>query len=174
MAIDLSAPDVSSLIRSFVASDHTRLAQSALAEQVRYAEPHNLAAMVKWTLARLSRFLVVPVAAPAGSASNKKGEVTEEMAVIQQRGWLELETYLAWKEEEKGEYQKEADTASSTHGLTGIHVNSCAASGLSQLAITPGPPLATFALPSTKRQLNSSSPFLHSSPRLALIASKTG
>lgn len=99
MALDLSANGVASLIRAFIASDQTRLKSSPLADEVRYANPHDLAAMIKWTLARLGRFYAVPVPSPAPT---KKGEVQEEMAVVQQRGWLELDWYMMWREHEKG------------------------------------------------------------------------
>lgn len=99
MAIDLSAFGVASLIRAFIASDQTRLKSSPLADQIRYASPHDLAAMIKWTLARLGRFYAVPV---PSFGPTKKGEVQEEMAVVQQRGWLELDWYMTWREHERG------------------------------------------------------------------------
>ncbi|CAO1638591.1 unnamed protein product [Sympodiomycopsis kandeliae] len=98
MALDLSASGVNSLIRSFAASDHHHLASSAFAEEAKYANTHNLAAMIKWTLARLGRFYAVPV---PSQALSKKGEVREEVAIVQQRGWLEFEPYSAWREQER-------------------------------------------------------------------------
>lgn len=55
--------------------------------------------MIKWTLARLGRFYAVPV--PSQTPS-KKGEVHEEVAIVQQRGWLDLETYMSWRDQEQG------------------------------------------------------------------------
>lgn len=101
MALDLSASGVASLIKAFVASDPQDLEQSTLAQDVRYANPHNLAAFIKWTLARLGRFYAVPV--PSQNPA-KKGEVQEEVAVVQQRGWLDIEAYGAWRERERGEH----------------------------------------------------------------------
>lgn len=99
MALDLSAGGVTALIRCFAGCDHTDLWQSSFVQEAKYANVHNLAAMIKWTLARLGRFYAVPV--PSQTPS-KKGEVHEEVAIVQQRGWLDLETYMSWRDQEQG------------------------------------------------------------------------
>lgn len=107
MALDLSAAGVSSLIRCLAECIESDLWQSRFVEEARYANVHNLAAMIKWTLARLGRFYSVPV---PSQTPFKKGEVQEEVAIVHQRGWLELEPYLAWREQEKGEHRRDWST----------------------------------------------------------------
>ena len=104
MALDLTANGVKSLIKSFLAADQSSIANSDFAQEVRFANPHNLAAMIKWSLARLSRFYTVPV--PSSMAVKRTVEIQEEVAVVQQRGCLDSESYVQWKEAERGKMTK--------------------------------------------------------------------
>ncbi|PWN52929.1 hypothetical protein IE53DRAFT_234828 [Violaceomyces palustris] len=112
MALDLSPHNMASLIRSYLgisASNPTSPLPVApprpaaeipksFINEIKFANPHDLGAMIKWALARMGRVLAVPVPI---SAPSKKGDVLEEMVYVQQRGFLELDTYMAWREEEK-------------------------------------------------------------------------
>ncbi|PWN20290.1 hypothetical protein BCV69DRAFT_283166 [Microstroma glucosiphilum] len=98
MALDLSTGGAGLLLKALASSDLSDIANSAISEEVRFANPHDLAALLKWTLARLGRFYAVPV---PSTASAKKGETSEDVVVVQQRGWLDLDLYLHWREEEK-------------------------------------------------------------------------
>lgn len=160
MALDLSASGVASLIKSFLASDPHNLAQSSLAQDVRYANPHNLAALIKWTLARLGRFYAVPV--PSQHPA-KKGEVQEEMAVVQQRGWLDIDSYLAWRERERGEQARTSCEESSAYICP----------RRSQPLNTPGLPSASSAPSSTTTPASCCVPSSPSSPRRPHIPSRT-
>lgn len=100
MALDLSTGGVALLLKALASSDLSDVANSAISEEVRFANPHDLAALLKWTLARLGRFYAVPV---PSTASARKGETGEDVVVVQQRGWLDLDLYLHWREEEKRE-----------------------------------------------------------------------
>ncbi|GAC98882.1 hypothetical protein PHSY_006477 [Pseudozyma hubeiensis SY62] len=98
MALDLSPVNVASLIKLFSPSTAgQRAPPPAFLEEVRYANPHDLAAVIKWALARLGRVLAVPVPVPGA----KKGEPREEMVYVQQRGFLDFEAYNAWREQER-------------------------------------------------------------------------
>ncbi|TKY87690.1 hypothetical protein EX895_003271 [Sporisorium graminicola] len=98
MALDLSPSNVASLIKLFTsASAGSRSIPPAFFDEIRYANPHDLAAFIKWAFARMGRVLAVPVPAPGP----KKGEMREEMVYVQQRGFLDLEVYNAWREQER-------------------------------------------------------------------------
>ncbi|SPO32115.1 uncharacterized protein UTRI_02672 [Ustilago trichophora] len=98
MALDLSPANVASLIKLFTTSSAgQRSLPPAFLDEIRYANPHDLAAVIKWAFARMGRVLAVPVPVPGA----KKGEVREEMVYVQQRGFLDLEAYNAWREQER-------------------------------------------------------------------------
>ncbi|CDS01112.1 uncharacterized protein SPSC_01609 [Sporisorium scitamineum] len=98
MALDLSPANVGSLIKLFTSSTAgQRTIPSAFFDEIRYANPHDLAAFIKWAFARMGRVLAVPVPVPGP----KKGEMREEMVYVQQRGFLDLEVYNAWREQER-------------------------------------------------------------------------
>jgi len=98
MALDLSPISVVSLIKSFLATHPgQRTLPPAFLDEIRYANPHDLAAVIKWAFARMGRVLAVPVPVPGP----KKGEVREEMVYVQQRGLLDLEIYNSWREQER-------------------------------------------------------------------------
>lgn len=58
-------------------------------------------------MARMGHVLEVPVPAPKYSDNKKGGDVVEETAFIQQRGFIEIEAYLAWREGEKRQHYPE-------------------------------------------------------------------
>ncbi|KAK0539829.1 hypothetical protein OC842_000780 [Tilletia horrida] len=106
MALDLSSSNVKSLITNLLSpefhhsqSTTTTAAQVSFAQsfinEVRFANPHDLAALIKWSLARLGRVFEVPVPVQA------KGKVQEEVIFMQQRGFLDLDVYMAWRDEER-------------------------------------------------------------------------
>ncbi|KAJ1020154.1 hypothetical protein NDA16_004434 [Ustilago loliicola] len=95
MALDLSPSNIASLIKLFT-STSGRLS-SAFVDELRFANSHDLAALIKWAFARMGRVLAVPVPVPGA----KKGQVREEMVYVQQRGFLDLESYNAWREQER-------------------------------------------------------------------------
>lgn len=98
MALDLSPSNVASLIRNYSTSAATQASlPPAFLDELRYANPHDLAATIKWAFARMGRVLAVPVPLPG----SKKGEMREEMVYVHQRGFLDLETYNAWREQER-------------------------------------------------------------------------
>lgn len=98
MALDLSPTNVASLIRLFATTQPLQRAlPPAFLDEIRYANPHDLAALIKWGLARMGRVLAVPVPVPG----QKKGEVREEMVYVHQRGFLDLEAYNAWRDHER-------------------------------------------------------------------------
>nr|CDI56306.1 rho gtpase-activating protein [Melanopsichium pennsylvanicum 4] len=101
MALDLSPTNVASLIKLFTTTSarQQRLPQPFL-DEIRYANPHDLAAVIKWAFARMGRVLAVPVPVPGA----KKGDVQEEMVYVQQRGFLDLEAYNAWREQERRQH----------------------------------------------------------------------
>ncbi|KAE8222064.1 hypothetical protein CF326_g8444, partial [Tilletia indica] len=105
MALDLSASKVESLIAKLLTPEfyhsqarstkpqHVHFSPSFL-DEVRFADPHDLAALIKWALTRLGRVFEVPVPVQA------KGKVQEEVNFMQQRGFLDLDAYMAWRDEE--------------------------------------------------------------------------
>ena len=115
MAIDLSPTETASLLRSFLGvtlgpsgqpssagtapASGTPLPKGFL-QEIRYANPNDLAAVIKWGLARIGKVLAVPIPI---SEPNRKGDVQEETAYVQQRGFLDLDSYLGWKDEERRE-----------------------------------------------------------------------
>jgi hypothetical protein len=76
---------------------------AAFLSEIRFANPHDLAAMLKWALARLGRVFAVPVPAVPGEGPNRKGVVEEDTIFVQQRGFLQLDAYLSWREDERSE-----------------------------------------------------------------------
>ncbi|KAJ1034938.1 hypothetical protein NDA18_000545 [Ustilago nuda] len=98
MALDLSPTNVASLIKLFAST--SGVLPSAFVDEIRFANPHDLAAVIKWAFARMDRVLAVPVPVPGA----KKGEVREEMVYVQQRGFLDLESYHAWREQERRQH----------------------------------------------------------------------
>lgn len=94
MALDLSHHAVTSLIQSLVQSP-----SSFLTSDVKYAGPHDLAAVLKWTLARLGRVYPVPV--PIQESTKRKGASEEEKVLVHQRGFLEMESYVRWAGQER-------------------------------------------------------------------------
>ncbi|KAJ9478635.1 DUF1708 domain-containing protein [Pseudozyma hubeiensis] len=101
MALDLSPTNVASIIKLYSPSTAgQRAPPPAFLEEVRYANPHDLAAVIKWAFARLGRVLAVPVPVPGA----KKGEPREEMVYVQQRGFLDFEAYNAWREQERNQH----------------------------------------------------------------------
>lgn len=101
MALDLSPSNVASLIK-LLSTTHPgqRTLPQAFRDEIRYANPHDLAAVIKWAFARMGRVLAVPVPVPGA----KKGEVREEMIYVQQRGFFDLEAYNAWREQERRQH----------------------------------------------------------------------
>uniref|UniRef100_V5GID4 Meiotically up-regulated protein Msb1/Mug8 domain-containing protein n=2 Tax=Kalmanozyma brasiliensis (strain GHG001) TaxID=1365824 RepID=V5GID4_KALBG len=98
MALDLSPTSVASMIMLFAdTSSRQRVLPSEFLEEIRYANPHDLAAVIKWAFARMGRVLAVPVPVQGP----KRGEMREEMVYVQQRGFLELESYNTWREQER-------------------------------------------------------------------------
>ncbi|CEH17062.1 Rho GTPase-activating protein domain [Ceraceosorus bombacis] len=121
MALDVSPSNTGSLIKSYLAglNDSDRNASqttitgradgtaqpeslpSRFLDEIRFANPHDLATVIKWAMARMGRIFAVPVPTPAKGGPGRKGELEEETIVVQQRGFLELEHYMAWREEER-------------------------------------------------------------------------
>ncbi|PWZ01694.1 hypothetical protein BCV70DRAFT_199130 [Testicularia cyperi] len=101
MALDLSPTNVASLIRSYTSGSNQAASRSGLPssflEEIEYGNPHDLAAVIKWAFARMGRVLAVPVPSPSG----KRGEVREEMVYVQQRGFVDLEVYNVWRDNER-------------------------------------------------------------------------
>ena len=96
MALDLSAHNVRSLIQSYLKSP-----SQFFSSDVKFANPHDLAAMLKWSLARLGRVFPVPVRAHEPS---RKGEpVAEESVFVHQRGFLDMSVYARWAAYERSE-----------------------------------------------------------------------
>ncbi|KAL9937985.1 hypothetical protein V8E36_003530 [Tilletia maclaganii] len=106
MALDLSATNVKSLISNLLSPEfyHSQVNSTTAAhvafptaflDEVRFANPHDLAALIKWSLARLGRVFEVPVPVQA------KGKVQEEVIFMQQRGFIDLDIYMAWRDEER-------------------------------------------------------------------------
>lgn len=93
MALDLSSHHTSTLLQSILRSPSV-----FLSSDVEFANPHDLAAVVKWTLARVGR--VDSVVIPSHETS-RKGTVMVEEILIQQRGFLEWESYTRWARQEK-------------------------------------------------------------------------
>lgn len=97
MALDLSQHNVTSLIRSYLTSP-----KDFYASETKFANPHDLAAVVKWALARLGRVFPVPIPA-IEQATSRKGDVQEDNVFIHQRGFLEWDSYVAWSTYERSE-----------------------------------------------------------------------
>jgi hypothetical protein len=91
MALDLSSHNVTSLIQSLLNTPPV-----FFSSDVKFANVHDLAAVIKWTLARLGR--VIPVPIPSQEQSRK---ATEEIVLAHQRGFLDYETYTRWAEYER-------------------------------------------------------------------------
>ncbi|EPQ29951.1 uncharacterized protein PFL1_02623 [Pseudozyma flocculosa PF-1] len=101
MALDLNPDSATSLIKAFQngsAPASRQTLPAAFLEEVQYANPHDLAAVIKWAFARMGRVLAVPI---PSTVPAKKGEVREEMVYIQQRGFLDMDLYMAWRESER-------------------------------------------------------------------------
>ncbi|KAE8246273.1 hypothetical protein A4X13_0g5864 [Tilletia indica] len=106
MALDLNASNVKSLLANLLTPEfyHSQATSTQAAQvhfgpsfinEVRFANPHDLAALIKWSLTRLGRVFEVPVPVQA------KGKVQEEVIFMQQRGFLDLDVYMAWRDEER-------------------------------------------------------------------------
>lgn len=128
MALDLSPSNTMSLIRTLLTGSSLGMTSSpsrslssstvnlplpgdtslptAFLHEIRFANSHDLAAIIKWAMAKMGFILEVPVPAQA-YVDNKKGEVIEETAFIQQRGFIEIEAYLAWREGERRQHYPE-------------------------------------------------------------------
>ncbi|CAD6899837.1 unnamed protein product [Tilletia controversa] len=107
MALDLSSTNVKSLIANLLNPEfyHSQATSTTAAQiqfgqsfinEVRFANPHDLAALIKWSLTRLGRVFEVPVPVQAN-----KGKVQEEVIFMQQRGFIDLDIYMAWRDEER-------------------------------------------------------------------------
>lgn len=123
MALDVSPSNTCSLIKSYLAginesgrnasqttitarqdgSAQTESLPASFLDEIRFANPHDLATVIKWAMARMGRVFAVPVPAPVKGGPGRKGELEEDTIVVQQRGFLELEHYMAWREEERSE-----------------------------------------------------------------------
>lgn len=116
MALDLSLHNVNSLLRSFLSSPTGAAPEGApdrrgpglaatFSSDIRFANVHDLAAVIKWALARLGRVFTVPVPLPpVESRLGRRSEQThEETVFVQQRGFLNLDSYYTWAQQEKGE-----------------------------------------------------------------------
>jgi len=95
MALDLSSHSITNLLQSLVQSP-----AAFLSSDVKFANPHDLAAVIKWTLSRLGK--VVPVSVYSHDPSRKGDPSVEETVLVQQRGFLEWDLYLRWRTHEKG------------------------------------------------------------------------
>ncbi|KDN41608.1 hypothetical protein K437DRAFT_258204 [Tilletiaria anomala UBC 951] len=126
MALDLSPQETASLIRCYLSLLHSTSASNtfpyptysrtqasspiptppapdaplpaAFAQDIRFANPNDLAAIIKWAMSRLGKVLAVPIPV---SEPNRKGDVQEETAYVQQRGFLDLDIYMQWRDEER-------------------------------------------------------------------------
>ncbi len=112
MAVDLSASETSSLIRAYLGMPTTISAAHSVAapppagaplprqmmQEILFAHPADLAALLKWTLSRLGKILAVPIPT---SEPNRRGDVQEETAYVHQRGFIDLDVYQSWREEER-------------------------------------------------------------------------
>ncbi|PWN35766.1 uncharacterized protein FA14DRAFT_46690 [Meira miltonrushii] len=112
MALDLSHHNVTSLIRSFLTSP-----KEFYSSETKFANPHDLAAVIKWSLSRLGRVFPVPV--PALEMNSRKGDSQQEENVfIHQRGFLEWDSYVVWSTYEKNANYPIASFSAFLDGLT--------------------------------------------------------
>ena len=113
MAINLSPSGTQSLIRAYLGYDpvygvplahapHGGDLTDAFRHEIRFANPNDLAAVIKWGMSRLGKVLAVPIPI---SEPNRKGDVQEETAYVQQRGFLDVDLYTQWRDEEKSEWR---------------------------------------------------------------------
>lgn len=93
MALDLSSHHISTLLQSILQTP-----SAFLSSDVKFANPHDLAAVIKWTLARVGRVEAVVI---PSHETYRKGTVMVEEILIQQRGFLEWESYTRWAGQEK-------------------------------------------------------------------------
>jgi hypothetical protein len=96
MALDLSAHNVTSLIQSYL---HTPAL--FFSSDVKFANAHDLAATIKWALARLGRVFSIPV--PVQEQTRRGDPAAEEYILIYQRGFIDFEEYTSWAALEKSE-----------------------------------------------------------------------
>jgi hypothetical protein len=96
MALDLSSNRVIALIKTYMAKP-----REFYVSETRFANPHDLAAVIKWALARLSRVFPVPIPTMKG---RKNSDQQEETILIHRRGFIELDSYATWSA-----YEKRAD-----------------------------------------------------------------
>ncbi|UZJ53798.1 hypothetical protein CBS101457_003118 [Exobasidium rhododendri] len=94
MALDLSSHNITSLLQSYINSPTL-----FFSSDVKFANAHDLAAVIKWTLARVGRIVSVPV--PAQDRSGRGETKGEEIVLIHQRGFLDWEVYHRWAAMEK-------------------------------------------------------------------------
>lgn len=109
MALNLSAHNVASLIHSYLRSP-----REFFSTETRLADPHDLAAVVKWGLARLGRVYPVPVSSQEQSVG-RKGE--EETIFVHQRGFLEYDSYVPWAFYERSKEYPETAFSTFLDGL---------------------------------------------------------
>lgn len=86
----------------------------AFAQETTFANPNDLAALIKWALSRIGRVIAIPgPAAPrpsltaVDSASTTTGidpPVEQQTLYVQQRGFLSLDLYLQWRAVERRTY----------------------------------------------------------------------
>lgn len=113
MALDLSHHNVTSLIRSFLTSP-----KEFYSSETKFANPHDLAAVIKWSLSRLGRVFPVPVPSLEMSSSRKGDSQQEENVFIHQRGFLEWDSYMVWATYEKNASYPIASFSAFLDGLT--------------------------------------------------------
>lgn len=113
MALDLSHHNVTSLIRSFLSSP-----KGFYSSETKFANPHDLAAVIKWSLARIGRVFPVPVPALEMTTSRKGDPQQEENVFIHQRGFLEWDGYMVWATYEKNANYPVASFSAFLDGLT--------------------------------------------------------
>jgi hypothetical protein len=97
MALDLSSHSITSLLQSLVKSPSL-----FLSSDVKFANAHDLAAVIKWTLARLGK--VVPGTLSSQDHTRKGDTHLEETVLVQQRGILEWDSYARWAAQERSEH----------------------------------------------------------------------
>lgn len=121
LALDLSPQGCASLLRTYLglptgldvfhprtaaaplASIHPhlpaadQLVPSAFAQEVAFANPNDLAALIKWALSRIGKVIAVP----APIADPGLGTSEPQTLYVQQRGFLSLNMYTQWRAAER-------------------------------------------------------------------------
>lgn len=110
MALGISVSKIASLINTYMASP-----RDFFSAETRFADPHDLAAVIKWGLARLGRVYPVPVpsAEHTGGPRRAGGDgAHDDTVLVHQRGFLESDVYQTWAAQERqAGYPKEAFSA---------------------------------------------------------------